>query len=462
MANNSPSRMTQERLALWDQGLDQIDDANTLRGLLHHLYIAIEQSPVATAITDTLGRILFVNQQFLDITGYEREELLGRTAAMIKSGQTPDAVYHQMWRALRRGEVWQGELMNRKKSGDLYWESEIITPVRNVQGEIVNYIAVKEDITERKRQESQLRLLATAFETGQATLITDAEMRIEKVNRAFTEITGYAAEEVLGLTPRLFKSGRHDKAFYAELWDTLLSTGHWQGEVWNKNKRGAIYPVWQSITAVHDEQGKVRNYVSVFHNITERKQIEQELEEQATLDHLTGTHNRRAFDRAIRQAIENCERRGGTFSLLIFDVDHFKSVNDRHGHDAGDDLLKALTGMVRQCLRQTDLLSRWGGEEFTILLSDTPISGAVQLAERIRQRVEKACFSGISITISVGLTQYRSGDGSDTMILRADDALYQAKRTGRNRVLASEAVRPSSPAECIGQLTQAPAAPANQ
>ncbi|WP_338035587.1 diguanylate cyclase [Billgrantia antri] len=409
-------------------------DIDTLRAKFYQLYIAVEQSPAATAITDTEGRIEYVNRRFLEVTGYSREELIGKTPAMIRSGLTPDIVYRDLWQTLRSGQVWRGELQNRKKSGELYWEAETITPVRDDSGQIVRFVAVKEDITERKRQEEELRLLASVFQTGQATLITDPEMRIERVNQAFTDITGYLPEEVIGHTPRLFKSGRHDKAFYAQLWQEVLETGHWQGEIWNRNKYGEIYPLWQSITAVSDEAGKVRHYIAVFHNIAERKRLEEELEQQATRDHLTGAHNRRAFDTAMRKAIRQAERSDNTFSLLLFDIDRFKSVNDQHGHDTGDAILKRLATLVNQTLRSTDLLARWGGEEFAVLLQDTSASGASTFAERLRQQVAETRLHGLAVTISLGIAEYHRGESPDEMLARADGALYRAKRAGRNRV----------------------------
>lgn len=415
-----------------EAGSDVAMDVALLQQRYQQLQIAVEQSPAATLITDTEGRIEFVNRRFLEVSGYARKELIGHTPAVIQSGQTPDAVYADLWRTLRAGRVWRGELLNRRKSGELYWEAEVITPARDERGEVINYVAVKEDITERKRQENELKLLATAFETGQATLITDAEMRIERANQAFTDITGYREEEVIGLTPRIFKSGRHDAAFYRRLWSSLLDTGHWQGEIWNRNRQGTIYPVWQSITAVRDARGGIRNFVAVFHNITERKRTERELEHQATRDPLTGVHNRRAFDVAIGQAIGRAGGGGATFSLLVLDVDHFKAVNDRYGHDTGDVILRDLAECVGHSLRSTDMLARWGGEEFTILLEETRLDGAASFAERLRRRIATTPFQGLSITVSLGITEYRPGDDLEAMFSRADEALYRVKAGGRN------------------------------
>ncbi|WP_355660191.1 sensor domain-containing diguanylate cyclase [Halomonas salifodinae] len=399
------------------------------------LAIAIEQSPVATAITDAEGRFEFVNRRFVEVTGYRRDELLGQTPALIKSGHTPLAVYQSLWRTLEAGEVWRGELLNRKKGGELYWEAEIITPVRDESSGAVRYVVVKEDITQRKRHESELRLLATAFETGQATLITDAEMRIERVNAAFSAITGYRAEEVVGKTPRIFKSGRHDEAFYTALWEAVLTTGHWQGEIWNRNKAGEVYPLWQSITAVTDDHGEIRNFVAVFHNISERKRMERELARQATRDHLTGALNRRGFDAALRESLAEAECLGRPLSLLLFDIDHFKAVNDRHGHDRGDDILRALARRVQDCLRAGDRLARWGGEEFTLLLPGTELAGARSIAERLRRAVAEAPIEGLSVTISLGVASQRPGESAQALLQRADGALYQAKGQGRNRVM---------------------------
>lgn len=436
------SKMPSVEEAVEDRAACRCTDITSLRQRFYQLSIAVEQSPVAIAITDVRGRIEYVNQRFLDVTGYAREELIGKTPAIIQSGETATEVYRELWQTLNAGEVWRGELLNRRKNGERYWEAEVITPVRDDRGQVVNFVAVKEDITERRRQERELKLLATAFETGQATLITDAEMRIERANQAFTDITGYREEEVLGETPKIFKSGRHGPDFYQRLWNSLLSRGHWQGEIWNRNKFGEIYPLWQSITAVRDDHGEIRNFVAVFHNITERKRMEDELERQATRDHLTGAFNRRAFDAALRHAIEQAELDDEPFTLLLFDIDHFKQVNDRHGHDVGDAILKRLAERVANTLRTTDILCRWGGEEFTILLPDTRLKGANVFAERLRHQIQEARLNGLAVTISTGIAQYRAGDSTDTLLARADAALYRAKKAGRNCIVVDSECQP--------------------
>lgn len=405
-----------------------------LQERFEQLYIAVEQSPVATAITDTNGHLEFVNQRFLDVTGYAREELLGRTPAVIQSGETPDAVYDDLWSTLQAGRIWEGELLNRRKSGELYREVQTITPVKNTRGDIVSYVTVKEDVTRRRAQERELRLMAAAFDTGQATLITDTNMVIRRVNQAFTDITGYQSHEVIGQTPRLFKSGRHDDTFYQRLWQTLVDTGHWQGEIWNRNKYGDIYPLWQSISAVPDADGQVCHYVSVFHDIAERKRMEEKLETQAMNDHLTGAYNRRAFDAALARCVNETQ----PFSLLLFDIDHFKQVNDTHGHDRGDLILQQLAQCLSGCLRASDLLARWGGEEFAVLLHGTGHQGAWVLAERILHNVRGQTFFGHRITVSIGVAEYQPDETHESLINRVDQALYAAKHRGRDTAVASE------------------------
>ncbi|HKL77729.1 MAG TPA: diguanylate cyclase [Gammaproteobacteria bacterium] len=286
----------------------------------------------------------------------------------------------------------------------------------------------------RHRSQRELRLLAAAFESGQAILITDADGTIQRVNDAFTTITGYAADEVVGKTPRVLSSGHHGPAFYEELWRCLATEGHWEGEIWNRRKDGEVFPEWEAITAVRDEWGKVAHYVAVFHEISEQKRLEGELERLATHDHLTGIHNRAKLYELLETARAEHERYGTPFAVVMFDIDHFKAVNDQFGHGVGDAILRELCQRVEAILRETDDFGRWGGEEFLLLAKQTDRAGAMELAERVRRSVAETPFTEAGqVTVSLGVAEIAPDEALESLEERADAALYQAKEEGRNR-----------------------------
>ena len=288
---------------------------------------------------------------------------------------------------------------------------------------------------ERQRSASELRLMAAAFESGQAILITDVEGRIQRVNDAFTRITGYSEGEVVGRNPSILQSGQHDRAFYERLWGELRVHDHWEGEIWNRRRNGNIYPEWESITAVRNEWGQVEHYVAVFHDISEQKRLEAELEHEASTDRLTGACNRLRFDTELESALARFHRYGTETALIMFDMDHFKWFNDTRGHDAGDRVLREVTERVANAIREPDTLARWGGEEFTLILPETDAEGARDLAERLRRAVgdEPVADAG-HVTISLGVTRMGAGDDADSLLKRLDNALYRAKELGRNTV----------------------------
>ena len=288
---------------------------------------------------------------------------------------------------------------------------------------------------ERQRSASELRLMAAAFESGQAILITDVEGRIQRVNDAFTRITGYSEGEVVGRNPSILQSGQHDRAFYERLWGELRVHDHWEGEIWNRRRNGNIYPEWESITAVRNEWGQVEHYVAVFHDISEQKRLEAELEHEASTDRLTGACNRLRFDTELESALARFHRYGTETALIMFDMDHFKWFNDTRGHDAGDRVLREITERVANAIREPDTLARWGGEEFTLILPETDTEGARDLAERLRRAVgdEPVADAG-HVTISLGVTRMGAGDDADSLLKRLDNALYRAKELGRNTV----------------------------
>jgi len=288
---------------------------------------------------------------------------------------------------------------------------------------------------ERVRTHEEQRLLAAAFESAHAIIITDAEGTIQRVNPAFEAVTGYAADEVIGCTPAVLQSGYHDTAFYADMWSTLECQGWWSGEVWNRRRDGTVYPQWESITALHDRRGAVTHYVAVFHDISEQKRLEQALAEQATHDRLTGLINRARLEELLEYEHERIQRSGHGCSVVLLDIDHFKVVNDTYGHPAGDAVLRALADCLLQQPRRVDQVGRWGGEEFLLLLPDTDLAGAKTLADRLRQAANAMELPMVGpITISVGIARLAPEEPVATTLQRLDDALYAAKAGGRNQV----------------------------
>ncbi|NML16604.1 diguanylate cyclase [Azohydromonas caseinilytica] len=299
------------------------------------------------------------------------------------------------------------------------------------------------DVTDQRRNAEELRLASRVFAiNAEAIVITDAANRIVSVNPAFTRITGYTAEEVLGHTPSLLGSGEHDAAFFQALWHELLTAGTWAGEIVNRRKDGEAYTAWQVITVDRDAEGRPRHYVGVFQDISARKRQERELQRLATTDALTGVLNRRAFLDELGQELARFRRHGRAGALLMLDLDHFKQVNDRHGHAVGDAVLVRLCMVLRERLRRTDHVGRLGGEEFAVLLPETGVEEAWALAQALRQavaaqRVPTADAAvAVGVTVSIGLAPFRPGETDPApLLVRADEALYQAKAQGRDRVV---------------------------
>ncbi len=283
-----------------------------------------------------------------------------------------------------------------------------------------------------------LRLAARVFEaSAEGILVANADRTIASVNPAFTEITGYSTTDVVGRNPRMLASGQHDHAFYERMWRTIESVGLWQGEIINRRKNGVTYPEWLTITRVLDETGAVTHYVGVFSDITERKASESRVRYLSEHDFLTGLPNRFLFQDRVSQAIVHCVRHGGRLAILFLDLDRFKPVNDKFGHEAGDRLLKEVAERLRGCVRAADTVCRQGGDEFVILVEAIDhAEDAAQVAEKVIARVaEPYDIDGNQATVSasIGIALYPE-DGRDmqTLIRAADTAMYQAKEHGRN------------------------------
>ncbi|WP_200283920.1 EAL domain-containing protein [Rhabdochromatium marinum] len=298
--------------------------------------------------------------------------------------------------------------------------------------------ATFQDISGRKQAELRLQMLASVFEnTQEGIVITDPDTRILEVNDAFVHITGYAREELIGQTPRILKSGRHNLEFYTTMWMTLLEEGFWRGEIWNRRKSGEVFPEQLTISTVLDEHGRPLHFVAVVVDITAIKRHEAELDRIAHYDPLTGLPNRVLLNDRMQQAMMRSQRDGNLLAVCFLDVDGFKPVNDTYGHEAGDYLLIELADRFNEVLRKHETAARLGGDEFIILLADLKDQAhCIQALERIQGAIKRPfAIKGqvLSITASVGVSMYpMQATDSDTLIREADQAMYRAKQQGKN------------------------------
>jgi len=294
------------------------------------------------------------------------------------------------------------------------------------------------DITERKGNEEKLKLANLVYQAiGEAIMVADADNRIVTVNPAFTELTGYSLQEAVGQSTTLLKSGHQNEAFYQIMWHALETTGHWQGEIWNRRKSGEIYLEWLTINTVYDDQNKVRHRVATFSDITDQKHAEQTIWQQANFDSLTGLPNRHMFYERLEQEMKKSRRVGLPLALLFLDLDHFKDVNDTLGHCKGDLLLKEMAQRLLNCVRSTDTVARLGGDEFTIILAELQEQDSIErLAQDILCQLTKPFeLAGeiAYVSVSIGITLYpEDTDDIDVLIKNADQAMYAAKDQGRN------------------------------
>ncbi len=414
-----------------------------LESRLRLFEVALASAANGIVITDIDARIEWANPAFTQLTGFPLEEALGRNSgALIRSGQHDQAFYRQMWQTILAGQVWRGEIVNRNKAGDLYDESLVIAPVIDGGGTIRHFVAILQDITERKRTDLELQIAATAFESQEGMFVTDAGNVILRVNRAFSEITGYAAAEAVGQTPALLDSGRHDAAFHAAMHDAMARNGTWQGEIWHRRKNGEVHPEWLTVTAVKNAGGQVSRYVGTLTDITARKAAEDEIKHLAFYDPLTLLPNRRLLLDRLQQALATSARSKRLGALLFLDLDNFKTLNDTLGHDKGDLLLQDIAQRLATCVREGDTVARLGGDEFVVMLEDlspSPTDAAAQ-TEIVGEKI-LACLSQpyalagheYHSTSSIGVTLFSDQrETVEDLLKRADLAMYQAKTAGRN------------------------------
>ncbi|MGE5524707.1 MAG: PAS domain S-box protein [Rhodospirillaceae bacterium] len=404
---------------------------------------AFDQASVGMALRSIDARSprwLRVNQKLCDMLGYTRDELL-RLDAYALTPEEDRADARSYSERLQRGEMasYVREKRYVRKSGEMIWVSLSLSVVRDGGREPSYVVSVIEDITERKRAEEQLVLASEAIAaTAEGILITDASRRIVSVNKAFTRITGYEPHEVIGATPEMLSTGRHDEGLHTRIWDELDRTGHWQGEVWNRRKNGEAYAELMTISAVKNSEGRTTHYVGVFNDISPLKEYEARLEYLAHHDALTGLPTRSLLRDRVEVAIAHAARDATHLALLFVDLDRFKLINDSMGHEVGDQLLQAVSLRLKETLRDSDTVSRHGGDEFLVLLPQlNTVQDAGRVAEKLIDQVAlpyELDKHEVIITGSIGIAVYpENGKDLDQLLRNADAAMYAAKQAGRNR-----------------------------
>ncbi len=403
------------------------------------LQLFIEHAPAALAMLDCEMHYLAVSHRWLEIHALVGRDVIGQSHYELFPK------LNESWREEHRralaGEVLaEDERLLEGTNGSAQWVRRRIQPWKTGSGEIGGVLIFSEDITKRKENEERLRMAASVFTNArEGIVITDARGTILDVNDMFTRITGYEREEVLGKNPRILKSGLHGVEFYSNLWRSLLHEGQWSGEIWNRNKGGDVYAEMKTITAVRDASGKLVQYVALFSDITQVKKHAQQLEHVAHYDLLTNLPNRSLLADRLHQAMAQAKRRNQNLAVAYLDLDGFKAVNDKHGHDVGDRLLTSLAFNLKCALREGDTLARIGGDEFVAVmldLDDTASCSPVlaQLREAAAELVQVGELA-LRLSASIGVTYYPQLGGADADLLlrQADQGMYQAKLAGGNR-----------------------------
>ncbi len=416
---------------------------------MRKLSTAVEKAADMIVITDNRGIIEYVNPAFETVTGYTREEATGKTPRILKSGIHGEEFYRELWDTILSGNIYRNVFVNRKKNGELYYDECTITPMRNQQNVITHFIATAKVITERIMAENALRESEERMRTitqmaANAIVMIDAAGAVSFWNPAAERLFGYSAEEAMGMDLHKIIVPRRHYDDFRKGFDGFAETG--EGAVVGKTlemtarkKDGTEFPVELSISGIRIKEQW--HAVGIIRDITERKQAEHKLREYAEKDALTGLLNRRKFYEVLEQEKERAVRYARSLSLLMFDIDHFKAVNDTYGHSAGDKVLKTTASVVTDHIRKADVLGRIGGEEFAVLATETTAESALALAEKIRCAVEMAEHDHAGkITVSIGVSTYDIGLTLDEFVRRADEALYAAKNNGRNRVECYSAV----------------------
>ena len=433
-----PTWVAVRSMSAWDRA----------QATLRKLSLAVEHSPVSVLITDREGVIEYVNPRFQQHTEFSAEEAVGRKANLTRSGHTPPDVYVDLWRTISAGHEWRGEFPNRRKSGELYWENASISPVLNDKGAITHFVSVQEDITVRKEAEARVRAnarqLRAILETSPiAVAITPVDRpTLLFGNSRFAELFGADPKRLIGADITRYMLTDVERR---DLLDRLHQEHRLRDvEIEWRHVDGSN--AWCLLTVQRVQfEGEDAVLWSAY-DITEQKQAREQLAQLANHDLLTGLANRRLFLDHMGRALARARRSGKMGALLYFDLDGFKAINDTHGHACGDWLLEATAKRLRSCVRESDLVSRIGGDEFTLTLENVADAQAVQaVAGKVLDSLSTPFERNgrqLEISASIGIAFFGGVDGDpEELMRRADRAMYRAKKDGKGSAKIYDPVR---------------------
>lgn len=378
---------------------------------------------------------VFFSKRYKEMLGFSEDEI-ANTLEEWKNRVHPqdlEQVYADITAHIEgKSDAYMNEHRVKCKDGSFKWildRGMIVS--RGVDGSPARMVGSHSDISERKESQLKLEEFMSMVDKNVITSSTDLQGKIVRISEAFCTISGYSRNELLGKHHNIVRHKDMPQSIYEELWATIRSGNEWQGEIKNRHKDGSTYWVDVTLTPIKNEQGDITGYTSIRHDITDKKRIE----ELSVTDRLTQLYNRLKLDEIFAMELASARRYNTPFSIIILDIDHFKLVNDTWGHQAGDDVLKEFAAIIKNNVRETDIIGRWGGEEFLILSSGTNLEAAAELSQKLRATVSsfKFSFAGHK-TASFGVSSYHPGDDEKSMVKRADEALYQAKENGRDRV----------------------------
>lgn len=395
-------------------------------------------APIGYCTLNQKGKILQANRAAASMLGTDQDELINQLITDFIASEDQDIYYF-----FKKQFLASCELRLKRENQINCWVQLSAKQSKNLQGNDTIRLILN-DITDRKEIEEERRIAALAFESQSGMVITDSKGVVLRVNPAFTQLTGYDQNEVIGQTMRVLKSGRHNKPFYQQMWKTLKQNKHWQGEIWNKRKNGLIYAELLTITAVTDSNGKVTHYIGNFSDITQDKELEAVIHRLAYYDPLTNLPNRRLFQEHLNQAIIATERNQSYGAIFFIDLDNFKGLNDSRGHDVGDLLLIEVSERLHKIIREGDTVARQGGDEFIILFENlkTDFNEATYLVKQIADKLLMQMNEPFILNeyeyyckLSIGIELFNKNDTSVDLFKHTDIAMYQAKKLGGNQLL---------------------------